>query len=137
MAEVIIDGRGSGNFAGVTESNRLMVDTSASVLGSPAWKTATATASGTYTQVWEVGAGSRIEIHGWKVSTNAPGYVSLVLSGTSKTLIADYYLEYASGAVVEKSFNTPFIPGEDNIHIGFGTHIAGSTSITIYGREVD
>lgn len=38
MPEVLLDGRGSGNFAGITEANRLMVDVSgtvnANILGS-------------------------------------------------------------------------------------------------------
>lgn len=106
-------------------------------VGSPCFKEATATESGTYTQVWPIGGtGSKLEIHGWKVSTQLPGYVRMLSSGTTPTKIADYYMNYASGAIIEKTFVTPIIPGGADIHAGFGTTIAGSTSVTIYGREV-
>ena len=107
-------------------------------VGSPSFKSATAIASGIYTEVWALGgAGSRIEVHGWKVSTDFPGYVKIVTSGTAPTLVSDYYLNYGSGAVIEKTFSSPIVPGAADINIGFGTTVAGSTAVTIYGREVE
>ena len=60
----------------------------------------------------------------------------MLVSGTTKVEIANYNLNYASGAVIEKTFVTPIIPGLADIHTGFGTTVAGSTLVTIYGREI-
>jgi len=106
-------------------------------MGSPGFKQATAIASGTYTQVWSIGeAGSRVEIHGYHISTNLAGIVNIVGSATAPTLINSNYLNFASGAVIEKTFVTPFIPRGADIPIGIQTTSAGSTAVTIYGREV-
>jgi len=101
------------------------------------FKQATGTASGTYTQAWGItGTGSRLEVHGFHISTDNPGYVRMLVSGTTKTEIADYNLNYASGATIEKTFVTPIVPGAADIQLGFGTTVAGSTLVTIYGREI-
>ena len=122
----------------VDSSGKLEASTTIDNVGSPSFKTVASTASGIYTEVWALGgAGSRIEVHGWKVSTNFPGYVKIVTSGTVPTLISDYYLNYISGAVIEKTFSTPIVPGDADINIGFGTTVAGSTAVTIYGKEVE
>jgi len=106
-------------------------------VGSPCFKQATAIASGTYTQVWQVGgAGSRLEVHGWEISTNLSGVVRVLRSGTTPAEIVNYHLNYASGAEIEKTFVTPIVPGGADIHMGFGTTSAGSTAVTIYGREI-
>jgi len=106
-------------------------------IGSPCFKQATAIASGAYTQVWgQIGAGSRIELHGYHISTNLPGIVTIVGSGTTVSNIAKYYLNYGSGACIEKTFCSPITPVGADIPLGFQTTVAGSTSVTIYGREV-
>ncbi len=106
-------------------------------VGSPCFKRGILTASGTYTDAWEVeGAGSKLEMHGFHISTNLAGYVRILRSGTTPVVIADYNLNYASGAVIEKTFVTPIIPGGADINTGFGATVAGSTLVTIYGREI-
>lgn len=104
--------------------------------GSPSFKQATATASGTYTQIWEVTAGNKVEVQGWKISTHLPGYISMLCSGTSLVKISDYYLNYGSGATIEKTFSTSLIPAGSSINLGFSSTVAGSASVTIYGREI-
>ncbi len=125
----------SGN-ALITGSVNITNDLNLAEAGSPCFKQATATASGTYTEVWKVGTGSKLEIHGWKISTQLPGYVRMLRSGTTPIVIADYYMAYASGAIIEKTFVTPIVPGGANVQAGVGTTVAGSTAITIYGREI-
>ena len=105
-------------------------------MGSPCFREGTAIASGTYTGVWVAGAGSRIEVHGWHVSSNLPGIVNIIGSAEPVDLISSYFLNYASGAVIEKTFCTPFIPRAADIPLGFQTTSAGSTAVTIYGKEV-
>ncbi len=106
-------------------------------LGSPNYMRGLLTASGTYTNVWRApAAGSRIEIHGYHISTNAPGYVRLCQSGTTPVVISDWNLNYASGAVIEKTFVNPIIPCAADVPVGVGATVAGSTTVTIFGREV-
>lgn len=106
-------------------------------LGSPSYYRGILSASGTYTNVWRAPAtGSRIEIHGYHISTNAPGYVRLCQSGTTPIVISDWNMNYASGAQIEKTFSTPIVPSAANLPIGIGATVAGSTLCTIYGREV-
>lgn len=106
-------------------------------IGSPSFKRGILTASGTYADVWPIGAaGSRVEIHGFHISTDNAGYVRIVNSGTTPEVVTDYNLNYASGATIEKTFSSPIIPGGADIPIGFGTTVAGSTLVTVYGREV-
>lgn len=105
--------------------------------GSPSFKISTATASGTYTEVWAIGRpGSRLEVHGYHISTNAPGIVRLANSGTAPLIWATHYLNFQSGATIEKTFVMPIIPHVAGSPICFQTTSAGSTSVTIYGREV-
>lgn len=111
-------------------------------VGSPCYKRATLVASGTYTNVWPIGGvGSRFEMHGFHISTDNPGYVRIANSGTALAttqagVIADYHLNYASGAAIEKTFSTSIIPNGAGSPVGFGTTVAGSTLVTFYGREV-
>ena len=106
-------------------------------VGSPCFKFSYLTASGTYSDTWKIGgAGSKLEIHGWHISSDNPGYVRIVVSGATPGKIAEYHLNYASGATVEKTFCTPIIPAGAGSAIGFGATVAGSTCVTIYGREV-
>ena len=60
----------------------------------------------------------------------------MVVSGATPGKIAEYHLNYASGATIEKTFCTPIIPAGPGSAIGFGATVAGSTCVTIYGREV-
>jgi hypothetical protein len=106
-------------------------------VGSPCFKQAGTNASGTYTQVWTIGGtGSRLEVHGWHISTNNPGIVTIVGSATTPILISNNFLNYASGALIEKTFSNPIVPQGANVHLGFQTTVAGSTCVTIYGREI-
>ncbi len=111
-------------------------------VGSPCFKTSYLIASGAWSQTWSIGgAGSKLEIHGWHISTNLPGQVRVLISGVSNNaydsgLIANYFVNFASGGVVEKTFATPIIPAGAGSAIGFGTSSAGSTNFTIFGREV-
>lgn len=106
-------------------------------LGSPSFKRGILSASGTYTNVWSIGgAGSKIEMHGYHISTNAPGYVRICHSGTTPQVISDYNLNYASGGQIEKTFVNPLLSVTADVPIGVGATVAGSTLVTIYGREV-
>lgn len=112
-------------------------------IGSPCFKTSILITSGGYSDTWKIGgAGSRLAIHGWHISTNLPGTIRILVSGTTNTaavspgLISEYFLYYASGATIEKTFSTPLIPAGAGSAIGFGTTSAGSTTVTIFGREV-
>jgi len=106
-------------------------------VGSPSFKRGLLTASGTYINVWPIdGVGSRLEMHGFHISTNSAGYVSLCRSGTIPVVISDWNLNYTSGATIEKTFVNPIIPNGANVPVGIGATIAGSTICTIYGREV-
>ena len=106
-------------------------------VGSPSFKRGILTASGTYTNVWPIGgAGSRLEIHGYHISTNNPGYVRLCRSGTTPVVISDWNLNYVSGATIEKTFVNPIIPNAANVPVGIGATVVGSTLCTIYGREI-
>ena len=110
--------------------------------GSPCFKTSYLIASGAWSQTWTIGgAGSKLEIHGWHISTDLPGQVRVLISGIANNaynsgLIANYFINFASGGVVEKTFVSPIIPAGAGSAIGFGTSSAGSTNFTIYGREV-
>jgi len=106
-------------------------------IGSPCFKQSTTTTTSTYAEVWgDIGIGSKIEMHGYHISTNLPGIVTIVGSGTTVSNIAKYYLNYGSGACIEKTFCSPITPIGADIPLGFQTTVAGSTSVTIYGREV-
>jgi len=112
-------------------------------LGSPCFKSSTLIASGGYSDTWAIGGtGSRLEVHGWHISTNLAGIVRLLISGTTNVtdsspgLISQYYLNFASGGTVEKTFAFPIVPAGAGSNIGFGTTCAGSTNVTIFGREI-
>ena len=133
----------SGNINISTGSVIITNEQTMQDIGSPCFKTSILIASGGYSDTWKIGgAGSKLEIHGVHISTNLAGTVRLLVSGTTNTaavspgLISEYFLKYASGATIEKTFSTPLIPAGPGSAIGFGTSSAGSTTVTIYGREV-
>lgn len=106
-------------------------------LGSPGMQQVTyIVASGTYvSEVWTPGLGSKVEIHGWEISSDVPQEARLVLSGTSAgfVTIARYRLP-ASGTIL-KTLVHPITPGAVEEGLGLGTTVTGSTDITIYGRD--
>lgn len=145
VGSVMISGTANVNIsAGI--GSVYIIDTNADnaihEIGSPCFKTSYLIASGAWSQTWTIGgAGSRLEIHGWHISTNLPGWVRILISGTANNaydsgLIANYFLNYASGGVIEKTFVSPIIPAGAESAIGFGTTCAGSTNVTLFGREV-
>ena len=106
-------------------------------LGSPSFKTVSVGGSDAYTQVWTLAnTGSRLEVHGWNISTNSPGLVQLFVSGGTPVLIKNYYLNFASGATIEKTFVSPIIPGGAGLGFGVGTTCAGSTDVCVFGRLI-
>ena len=126
----------------LTGSIAIQNETTMQDVGSPCFKTSYLIASGAWSQTWTIGgAGSKLEIHGWHISTDLPGQVRILISGIANNaynsgLIANYFLNFASGGAIEKTFSTPIIPAGAGSAIGFGTSSAGSTNFTIYGREV-
>ena len=63
-------------------------------------------------------------------------YFQHVKPGKGGAFVRTKLKNMLSGAVIEKTFVTPFIPRGADIPIGIQTTSAGSTVVTIYGREV-
>ena len=125
-----------GSYTGMSNGSVIVIN-SINDVGSPCFKRGILTASGTYTNVWPIGGtGSKLEIHGYHISTNNPGYVRLCRSGTTPIVISDWNLNYTSGATIEKTFCNPIVPNAADVPVGIGATVAGSTCVTIYGREV-
>ncbi|MCH7535021.1 MAG: hypothetical protein IH948_04645 [Bacteroidetes bacterium] len=106
-------------------------------LGSPGIQQTTyIITSGTYvSEVWSPGTGSKVEIHGWEISSDVPQEARLVLSGTAGGFVTiGRYRLPASGTIL-KTLVHPITPGVANEGLGLGTTVTGSTDITIYGRD--
>jgi hypothetical protein len=103
--------------------------------GSPCFKNSLVIVSGTYNDVWVPKVGSRVGILGYDISTDSSGLVILLNSGTTPVSISTYYFNI-NGGNITKDFSFPFAPGSRNMPIGIGTTVAGSTYVTIFGRDI-
>ena len=102
-------------------------------LGSPGFKQVTQLTSGTFNSIWDPGPGSTLEIHGFEISSHVAQMVRLVISGAAYTVLSRFRMP-ASGTVM-KSFIHPITPLAADQELGIGTTLAGSTDVTIYGRD--
>lgn len=136
---VVISSAPRLGVSGIVEiaSGSIFISNNIQEVGSPCFKRGILTGSAQYTNVWPIGgAGSRVEIHGWHLSSDNPGYVRILRSGGTPVVISDWNLNYASGAVIEKTFVNPITPAAADIPIGIGATVTGSVLCTIFGREV-
>ena len=106
-------------------------------LGSPSFKVATTNASGDFIEVFDPGAGSFLEIHGYGFSTRRATTINFVGSATTPIIIRTHYIDVPSGVEFEKTFAMPIRPIGSTVPLGFNTSVLnGSVSFTIYGRPV-
>jgi hypothetical protein len=101
-------------------------------LGSPGYKQNEGCTSGTYINIWTPQTGSKIELHGIELSSQAAGIEELKQSGTALKTQSKFYIPN-SGTVV-KTFIKPIVLPVNRSY-GIGPWQAGSWTMTLYGRE--
>ena len=103
-------------------------------LGSPGFKLAQSSTSGTFKSVWDPGASNKVEIHGWDISSQVAMQVIVKISGASTVAVQQYHIP-ASGVLI-KTFVSPIAPGANAQIFGFGQTAAGSVDMVVYGRAI-